>query len=767
MLLRRTATGRSARAAGRTPPARDRSLRALVDGHLGDDPHRVRPVRPPGVRLLARAPAARERADARPVPGRHRGHPRRGPGRRPSAWSPRPGAARWRCSATRTWPPPPTPCPRCCRTSRSPSRASTRGWSTWSLGAARRRPDLPRGGGWLFVEYRRRPPPRPRRGRGRSSPTAGVPAPRSSPARPSAALWRIREDGAGLGGRTPAGAGPAGLGGRGRAARAARRLPARLRGADGRARRRRPALRALRRRLRARPHRLPARRDRAAALPRVHRGRGPAGRLATAGRCPASTATAGPAASCCRSCTRRGDRPVRRGQARSTRATCSTRACSSTRPRSTPTCGWPAAAPPCARPAAYPRRRRLLRGRAPLHRRRQVPGRQHRLGRRDVPVLPGDAGREGLHPGPRAGAAGDRQRRAARRLAHPRSRRRSTCACPARAAPPTARPASTWPPTRPRRSTSGTGASSARVALRARLAAPLGAADPRRTAGQRDAALRGSLAALAKARWRHRPAPGPARVRPELPLRRRRAGQRPRPPGTSTCCSGSTRSPTLRAAGGHAAVAVLEAAGFEVPSSPSAVCCGLTWISTGQLDGARRILSRADRRAAPAVSAGIPVVGLEPSCTAALRADAAELLPTTPRAEVAPGSVTLAELLADAAAGLDPARPVRRHGGRPAALPPARGPRLGRRQGAARAARGDGHARSAAAAAWRATSASSAATTTCPSPSPRTPCCPPSARPGPDAVVLADGFSCRTQLDQLAGRPGVHLAELLLRGARR
>ena len=32
---------------------------------------------------------------------------------------------------------------------------------------------------------------------------------------------------------------------------------------------------------------------------------------------------------------------------------------------------------------------------------------------------------------------------------------------------------------------------------------------------------------------------------------------------------------------------------------------------------------------------------------------------------------------------------------------------------------------------------------------------------GPDAVVLADGFSCRTQLDQLAERQGLHLAELL------
>jgi hypothetical protein len=32
---------------------------------------------------------------------------------------------------------------------------------------------------------------------------------------------------------------------------------------------------------------------------------------------------------------------------------------------------------------------------------------------------------------------------------------------------------------------------------------------------------------------------------------------------------------------------------------------------------------------------------------------------------------------------------------------------------------------------------------------------------GPDAVVLADGFSSRTQLDHLTGRRALHLAELL------
>src|SRR6202042_790061 len=97
---------------------------------------------------------------------------------------------------------------------------------------------------------------------------------------------------------------------------------------------------------------------------------------------------------------------------------------------------------------------------------------------------------------------------------------------------------------------------------------------------------------------------------------------------------------------GQAAVAVLEAAGYEVRIAAGNVCCGLTWISTGQLDGARRQLRRTLRALRPALDAGIPVVGLEPSCAAALRADAAELLPGDPRAEALGAAVkTLAELL--------------------------------------------------------------------------------------------------------------------------
>ena len=39
----------------------------------------------------------------------------------------------------------------------------------------------------------------------------------------------------------------------------------------------------------------------------------------------------------------------------------------------------------------------------------------------------------------------------------------------------------------------------------------------------------------------------------------------------------------------------------------------------------------------------------------------------------------------------------------------------------------------------------------------------PAIRNHPDAVVLADGFSCKTQVGDLAGVRTVHLAELLLR----
>lgn len=95
------------------------------------------------------------------------------------------------------------------------------------------------------------------------------------------------------------------------------------------------------------------------------------------------------------------------------------------------------------------------------------------------------------------------------------------------------------------------------------------------------------------------------------------------------------------------AVAVLTGLGYRVELPPRNVCCGLTWTSTGQVTAARRVLARSLRAIGPALDAGIPVVGLEPSCTAALRSDAAELLPDEPRVKALKNQVsTFAELLA-------------------------------------------------------------------------------------------------------------------------
>ncbi|RZT26801.1 FAD/FMN-containing dehydrogenase [Kribbella sp. VKM Ac-2569] len=99
---------------------------------------------------------------------------------------------------------------------------------------------------------------------------------------------------------------------------------------------------------------------------------------------------------------------------------------------------------------------------------------------------------------------------------------------------------------------------------------------------------------------------------------------------------------------GRAALAVLEAAGHEVVLPAKPVCCGLTWISTGQLTTARRVLDRSLRVLAPHLQAGTPIVGLEPSCTAAFRHDAPTLLADNPLAASAGANIrTFSELLAE------------------------------------------------------------------------------------------------------------------------
>ncbi|MFI5426482.1 (Fe-S)-binding protein [Aeromicrobium sp. UC242_57] len=94
--------------------------------------------------------------------------------------------------------------------------------------------------------------------------------------------------------------------------------------------------------------------------------------------------------------------------------------------------------------------------------------------------------------------------------------------------------------------------------------------------------------------------------------------------------------------GGQAALRVLDTAGYDVEVLRRPQCCGLTWITTGQLDTARDMIRRAVEQLHPYVAAGVPVVGLEPSCLSVLRSDAVELIDDPRAVDVAQGVFTLA-----------------------------------------------------------------------------------------------------------------------------
>jgi FAD/FMN-containing dehydrogenase/Fe-S oxidoreductase len=237
-------------------------------------------------------------------------------------------------------------------------------------------------------------------------------------------------------------------------------------------------------------------------------------------------------------------------------------------------------------------------------------------------------------------------------------------------------------------------------------------------------------------------------------------GRRPARTGTPVLLWVDTFTDHFTPEVGQAAVRVLEAAGYSVQITGQPVCCGLTWISTGQLDGARRQLRRTLRALDPALRAGTPVVGLEPSCTAVLRGEITDLLPADPRAAaVRAGTRTLAELLAQTPDWSPPDLSGVRAVAQPHCHQHAV---MGWDADSALLARAGAQVRAVGGCCGLAGNfgverghydVSVAVAQTALLPAVR------DAPPG--AVVLADGFSCRTQLDQLGQVTGVHLAQLL------
>jgi FAD/FMN-containing dehydrogenase/Fe-S oxidoreductase len=204
------------------------------------------------------------------------------------------------------------------------------------------------------------------------------------------------------------------------------------------------------------------------------------------------------------------------------------------------------------------------------------------------------------------------------------------------------------------------------------------------------------------------------------------------------------------------AIAVLESAGYDVQLSDAGLCCGLTWVTTGQLGMARWVMRRAVRRLA--THPDLPIVTLEPSCGSALRDDLPSLVDAADARRVASRVRTFAQVLAD----------------RPLDLRPMRGTVLTQFHCHQRATVGTvadldilrrmdvepmnveegccglagnfgfepGH---------------SEVSRKCAEQS----FMPVLAEASADAVVLADGFSCRVQIAQMGGRTALHLAQLL------
>ena len=100
-----------------------------------------------------------------------------------------------------------------------------------------------------------------------------------------------------------------------------------------------------------------------------------------------------------------------------------------------------------------------------------------------------------------------------------------------------------------------------------------------------------------------------------------------------------------------AAIAVLTAAGYRVHlPKPAAgrrpLCCGRTFLSIGKLDEARREATRTLAALAPFVADGMPVIGLEPSCLFSFRDEIPALEKSILARQVAGAALLFEEFLA-------------------------------------------------------------------------------------------------------------------------
>jgi FAD/FMN-containing dehydrogenase/Fe-S oxidoreductase len=215
---------------------------------------------------------------------------------------------------------------------------------------------------------------------------------------------------------------------------------------------------------------------------------------------------------------------------------------------------------------------------------------------------------------------------------------------------------------------------------------------------------------------------------------------------------------------GRAAVDVLEAAGFAVEMPREHVCCGRPLYDFGMLTLARRTLERTLETLSEPLESGVPVLVLEPSCASVFRDELRKLMPHDEHARrLVAQTVVLDELLERHAPGWEPAASIERraliHGHCHQRAVIGAGPDLLRRAGVEAEMTKAGCCGLAGSFGYHAGDQYDV-----------------SMRVGeqfllpavraatPDTLLVADGFSCRTQIEAGTGRRAVHTAEVLQMG---
>jgi Fe-S oxidoreductase len=215
-----------------------------------------------------------------------------------------------------------------------------------------------------------------------------------------------------------------------------------------------------------------------------------------------------------------------------------------------------------------------------------------------------------------------------------------------------------------------------------------------------------------------------------------------------------------------AAVDVLESAGFEVMVPAQHLCCGRPLYDYGMLDQAKSLLDRTLDALRTPIEAGVPMVGLEPSCVAVFRDEMADLLPHDEDAKRLHGQTfSLAEFLTQKVHGYRPPALRRKalvhgHCHQKAVIGMDHEEKLLRDMGLDADILDDGCCGMAGSFGFETAKYDLSMKVG------ELGVLPKVRAAAKDTLIVADGFSCKTQIEQATDRHALHLAQVLQMAAR-